>query len=376
MTPAARAAILGLTAILIGLPIPSWAFFFMHVVPDGHTDFRANYTAGYLLRTGQPLYNYNLEMVVQNLNVSREVVAAPFIHPAYEALLYVPLAFLTYVQAYWVWFVVNVAILIWVYRLLQPELNRLRAVAPWVPAATLAAFLPIGGALVQGQDSLLVLLLCSLAFNYFRDSEHSLAAGMLLGLAVFRFQIVAPILLCFLLWRRWSVVIGSAITATCAAVLSAGVGGFWPYVRTIIGLSVRPELDYLQPTNRMPNLRGLIHSLGGGDWIVFVASLIMLGLTVFVGRRCQLQQQLCLAISVAALVSYHGFIHDLSILFIPLAYLIGKKQLPALAIVGLCFFTPHLMSFVPAYSYLGVIGLLVLFGFLSAHLRQVTLTPG
>jgi Glycosyltransferase family 87 len=367
---------LGLTAILIGLPIPSWAFFFMHVVPDGHTDFRANYTAGYLLRTGQALYNYNLEMDVQSLNVSREVVAAPFIHPAYEALLYVPLAFLTYFQAYWVWFVVNVAILVWVYRLLRPELNALRVIAPWVPAATFAAFLPIGGALVQGQDSLLVLLLCSLAFNYFRDSEHSLAAGMLLGLAVFRFQIVAPIVLCLLLWRRWRVVIGCATTAMCAVVLSVAVAGFWPYVRTVLGLSLRPELDYLQPAARMPNLRGLIHSLGGGDWIVLVASFTVLGLTVLAGRRCQLQQQLCLAISVAALVSYHGFIHDLSVLFIPLAYLVGKKQLSALAIVGLCFFTPHLMSFVPAYSYLGVIGLLVLFVYLAANMRQLALRHG
>ena len=66
MTPATRAAILGLTAILIGLPLPGWGFFFLHVIPDGHTDFRAYHTAGYLLRTGMPLYDYRVELEAQH----------------------------------------------------------------------------------------------------------------------------------------------------------------------------------------------------------------------------------------------------------------------------------------------------------------------
>src|SRR5689334_18531354 len=107
MSPTTRALILGITAILIGLPLLGWPSFLLYVVPDGHADFRANYTAGYLLRTGQPLYDYALEVGVQNQKVSHEEVALPFIHPAYEALLYVPLSFLTYLQAYWVWFAVN-----------------------------------------------------------------------------------------------------------------------------------------------------------------------------------------------------------------------------------------------------------------------------
>jgi len=375
MTPATRAAIIGLTAILIGLPIPSWAFFFLHVVPDGHADFRANYTAGYLLRTGKPLYNYDLELEVQNRSVSPEVVGAPFIHPAYEALLYVPLSLLSYLQAYWVWFAVNLMILVCVYRLLRPELSSLYAVASWVPAATFAAFLPIGAAIVQGQDSLLVLLLCSLAFNYFRDSEHLLIAGMCLGLAVFRFQIIVPIILCFLLWRRWRVVSGFLITSVGAAVASVAVAGFWPYVHTLLGLSVQPELAYLQPASRMPNIRGLIHSLGGGDWIVLAASLTLLGVGVLAGTRCDLQQQLSLAITTAALVSYHGFVHDLCTVFIPLVLLISKKQQTALVVAGICFLTPNLVAFVPNRSYIGVISVLVLFAFLVSTLRHWGTNP-
>jgi hypothetical protein len=339
-------------------------------VPDGHADFRANYTAGYLLRTGKPLYDYALELEVQNLNVSPEVVGAPFIHPAYEALIYVPLSFLSYLQAYWIWFVVNLVSLVCVYRLLRPELSSLFAVASWMPGATLAAFLPIGAALVQGQDSLLLLLLCSLAFNYFRDSEHLLIAGMLLGFAVFRFQIVVPIILCFLLWRRWKVVIGFMITSISAAAVSVAVAGFWPYVHTILGLSVQPELAYLQPTSRMPNIRGLIHSLGGNDWMVLTVSIALLAIAVLAATRRDVQQQFSLAITTAALVSYHGFVHDLSLLFIPLAVLLSRKQQSAILIAGICFFTPNLVAFLPNRSYIGIISVLVLFAFFVCTLRH------
>src|SRR5262244_306126 len=123
MTPAVRAAILGLTAILVGLPILSWLFFLSHVVPDGYADFRAYYTAGYMLRTGSPIYDYASVAQIQNLKISRAI--APFIHPAYEAFLYVPLSYLTYLQAYYVWFSISILILVCVYRLLQPELSAL-----------------------------------------------------------------------------------------------------------------------------------------------------------------------------------------------------------------------------------------------------------
>jgi len=370
MTPAIRGAILGLTAILIGLPLPSWGFFFLHVVPDGHTDFRAYYTAGYLLRAGKPLYDYGLELEAQHLKGSIEVVRAFFIHPAYEALLYVPLSFLSYLQAYSVWAAVNLLILVCVYRLLRPELSPLFAVAPWVPAATFAAFLPVGAAIMQGQDSIVVLLLCTLALSYFRHSEHLLIAGMLLGLAVFRFQIIVPIILCFLLWRRWKVVMGFLITSTGAAAVSIALAGFWRYVHMVLGLSLQPELAYLQPASRMPNIRGLIHSLGGNDWIVLVASLTVLGIAVFAGKNCNLQQQFSLAITTAALVSYHGFVHDLCPVFIPLALLIGKKQQSALVVAGICFITPSLVAFLPDQSYIGVISVLVLFAFLVITLRH------
>src|SRR5262245_39472346 len=255
MTPATRALILGCAAILIGLPITGWTFLLTH---NTLADFRAYYVGDYILRTDQPLYDYDLQMEVQNRNVSAEAVANPFLHPAYEALLYVPLSFLNYLQAYWAWVAVNLLIVVCVYRLLRPELSVLLEVAAWLPPATFAAFLPIGAAIVEGQDALLVLLFLSLAFVWFQSPERLFSAGLLFGLAVFRFQIMVPLIFCFLLWRRWKIVVGFSISAVIAALLSIALAGFWPYVNTLLRLSLRPELAYLGPVSRMPTLRGLI----------------------------------------------------------------------------------------------------------------------
>jgi len=366
MTPTTRAVIMGLTAMLIGLPITGWTFLLTH---NSLADFRAYYVAGYLLRTGQPLYDYDLQMETQNRNVSPEAVANPFLHPAYEALLYVPFSFFTYLQAYWGWVVVNLLIVVCVYRLLRPELSPLSQVAPWLPPAALAAFLPIGAAIVQGQDTLLIVLLLSLGFVWFQSSEHLFIAGMLFGLAVFRFQIMVPIILCFLLWRRWKVVLGFSITALSAAALSIALAGFWPYINTVLKLSLQPELLYLGPVSRMPTLRGLIHSTGGSDWMVMLASLIILGITILAGSGSELQHQLSLAVTAAALVAYHGFVYDLSTLLIPLSLIIGKGQQSALVITGVCFFAPVFVAFIPEQSYLAVLGSLALFTFLLSQTK-------
>ena len=367
MNGTTRAVTLGLIAILIGLPITGWAFLLTH---NTLTDFRAYYIAGYMLRTSQPLYDSALEMEVQNRNVSAEAVAVPFLHPAYEALVFVPLSFFNYVKAYWVWFAVNLTILACVYRLLRPELMSLSFVIPWMAPAALAAFLPLGAAIVQGQDTLVVLLLLALAFAWFRSSTHPLLAGMLLGLAVFRFQIMIPIILCFLLWRRWKIVLGFSVTALGAALLSLEVAGFRPYVNVIFSLSLKPELAYLGPVYRMPNLRGLIHSVGGSESIILLASLAILAVAVIAGRGRALQQQLGCAVAAAALVGYHAFVYDLSILLIPLALLISNKQNSSLVMSGICLLTPTVFMFAPDHLYLAAVVVLALFTFLVVTLRH------
>src|SRR5438874_9326525 len=81
---------MALPAIMLGLQISGWIFF-ITPIRDGHPDFRANYSAGYMVRTGQShqIYNYDDAKRVQNSIVTRQPAASPFIHPAYEALFYI-----------------------------------------------------------------------------------------------------------------------------------------------------------------------------------------------------------------------------------------------------------------------------------------------
>src|SRR5262249_18717077 len=159
------------------------------------------------------------------------------------------------------------------------------------------------------------------------------------------------------------IVVGFSISAVIAALLSIALAGFWPYVNTLLRLSLRPELAYLGPVSRMPTLRGLIQSLGGDNWMVLLASLGILGTAIFAGSGRELQEHLSLAVTAAALVAYHGFVYDLSTLFVPMSVLISRRQQSALAITGLCFFAPVLVAFVPEHSYLAVLAPLALFFF-------------
>lgn len=367
MKPEIRALMLGLAAALIGLPLMGWGYFLTHMVPDGHTDFRANYSAGYMLRTGRPLYDYAAELETQNQAVSREEVALPFIHPAYEALLYVPLSLFPYIQAYWLWFGINLIGLALAYHLLREELNPLRAVAPWFPIGVFGAYLPFGATLVQGQDSLLLLLILAVVFSSSRSGQRMFVAGVCLGLASFRFQIVAPIVLCLLIWRRWKLVLGFTVSALPAAVISILLAGFWPYVHTLEGLSTHAIAALHQPISKMPNLRGLIESAGGGGgaWVL-IASLFVISLTLLAGKGLNTSQQFALAIPAAVLVSYHALVHDLCVLFIPAAMLSARQAKTGLVVAGVVLSTPILLIFAPNHFYLASLGVLLLLAYFVA----------
>ena len=62
---------------------------------------------------------------------------------------------------------------------------------------------------MQGQDSIILLTLLAGA-TYFSAQKNDLAAGILVGLGMFKFTIVVPIGLLFLFWRCWRGSLGFA----------------------------------------------------------------------------------------------------------------------------------------------------------------------
>jgi hypothetical protein len=385
-----RGLALGLSAFLIGIHLWTWVFtlpIFLH----GRADFRQLYTAGYLVRSGRAhqLYDYNTQLYFQNELVSHGDIALPFIRPAYQALLFAPLSLLPYRIAYLAFLAVNLA-LVWVsFRLLRPRMNRLAHVYRWLPAAMFLGFLPVAAALIQGQDSILLLtLLASALVSLDRDRE--LTAGILVGLGLFKFQLVIPIALLFLAWRRGRFFAGFALSSLIvgtASVWLVGVSQTGVYVRSLVamGSGSAPRADQLRypiSMNVMPNLHGLIFGLArarlSASWIaaatVIVSGVVGLLVAARPPKNKSGADSLMLAITASTVVSYYLFIHDLSVLLIPIVVTLDRfieaeatgDELGRLKArtSALLFVSPICMSYIPDYFCVVSLPLLAFLGLL------------
>ena len=334
-----KALALGLPAYLVGVNLWTWVFT-VSVFLGGRSDFRQLYAAGYMVRSGHAheLYDYEAQRYFQNKLVSRADMALPFVRPAYEALLFVPFSFLSYRSAYLTFLALNVILLSASYRLLRPKLGNLARIYGWLPAALFLAYLPVAAALIQGQDSVLLLLLFTLTLSLL-ERGNALAAGAILGLAAFKFQVVIPITLLVLFWRRWRFAAGVAITATLAALGSALLVGLTQakiYVRSLLVFGTPSHhlglLWYPIPESLLPILRGLIYGVADAHfpsaWITGITAALSL-LVVFLVAGCrprskQNQDEFLLALLTSVLVSYYLLIHDLSVVLIPIAIILGQ----------------------------------------------------
>jgi glycosyl transferase family 87 len=343
----------------------------------GYGDFASFYAAGWLTKNGEgrAIYSEEAQARVQAVLFSRVTIRQSpllYAHPAFEVLLFLPLAYLAYPVAYSVWALLSLGLLLWVPRILEPNLPGLKTLYRPLPYGASLAFFPAFLALVQGQDSILLLFLFALVYMSLKRGEE-FRSGMLLGLGLFKFQVVLPFLAPFLLRRRWKVLAGFGsvlILLVAASTLVTGLDGLGSYVRLLLGFKWKTTPGNVQaPTgvlsSPMPNLRGALYALLGGSLpenviriIVVVASL---GLLWWAARQWPLNRGEALAtfdlgfslnLAVALVVSYYLFLHDLSPLAIAIALVAnhlvsgseGKRALRVTLISLLCIF-----YFTPAY---------------------------
>ena len=309
----------------------------------GLADFRQLYAAAYMVRTGHghDLYNFEVQKRFQSQLVAADQRAVPFIRPAYQALLFVPFSFLTYRGAYLSFLIVNLALLGISYRLLHLRLQSLADRFSWLPLALFLSFLPISIAILQGQDTIILMTILAAAIVY-EERQRDFLAGLLVGLGLFKLQVVVPIFFLFILGRRWRFALGFLGSATLVTVVSGWVLGFGRFGTFVAWLwSVGSgaafhtgTVDIALDTSYMPNLRGLIDGLMGGVlpeaylrmFTFGLSACVVLAVAVWGRAKLRGSNALVLTITTTTLATYYLLIHDFGVMLLPILITLNRSM--------------------------------------------------
>jgi len=286
------------------------------------------------------------------------------------------------------------------FALLRPWMRHMQAVFRWLPAAIFLGFLPVAAALIEGQDSILLLTFLTIAFVLV-SRQSDFPAGLVTGLAFFKFPIILPIAFLLFIWRRWGFVAGFAISAAAVVSLSiliTGISQARLYVESLISIAgLRPASTglALYPVNwrMMANLHGLTAAVASGSisnlWLSALTIFMSAGVLVWTAiqglRVSGTSGLLLLAIPCSLLVAHHTYMHDLSVLLLPIIVILddflpaeptGTKRERLIArAAALTFVAPVVESYAPGFFYVVALPVLLLLAATAsaASMRQFPL---
>lgn len=309
----------------------------LDLIRKGYPDFTIFYSGASILRQGlgHQLYDEATQYRVQQqfaAGVSIRQGPLPYNHPPFEAVAFIPFTFVSYPVAYVLWDVCNLGFLSLVLFMLRPPLPELRSVPLAVWLLAWVAFFPVFFALLQGQDVLFLVLLFAAVYVLLQRNSD-IAAGFCLGLGLFRFHLVLPLVLILLWQKRTKAIFGFLMTAAGLAAISIGIIG-WRGALAYPGQVWQLEQDMQRRQTvfplRMANVRGLLENLlpiTSKPVIAIAVAIISLGLILFAASKCkwktasrsEFDLSFSLCVVVTLLVSYHTLPYDLSILLLPIA---------------------------------------------------------
>jgi hypothetical protein len=322
-------------------------------IQAGYGDFSALYTGGSLVRRGEGrlLYDRAAQWRVQQEFASRVDIRKgpmPFVRPPFEALIFVPLAYFSYPAAIAIWSIVKV-IFLWLTTQILPRPQPFTRVYPsWLEVALCLGLFPVFLDLIEGQDDILLLLICAAALNRLQGRKD-VAAGVIFALGLFKFHLVVPIAIMLWLAGRGRVLAGflpGAAALVAVSCVISGVGVLSGYPAYLLHLNRGTGVGFVTAQS-MPNLRGLLTAFLGRapypgpiHWLLLPAAMAAIGLTAWLWRPLintsfpGLALGYCLALPVAIVTSYYTYSYDLTLLIIPLLLLgggfLGQPGLPAL----------------------------------------------
>jgi hypothetical protein len=304
-------------------------------IASGYGDFIIFYTGAQILRDGlgSDLYDLSVQRQYQSkFDVAIRSGPLPYNHPPFELLWHIPLTYLSYVNAYLAWSVVNLFFLILLHRWLGRSDDRNFTV---MSVFMLTGFYPVTVALLHGQDSILLCVLMGASFWMLQRGKNALA-GVLVAMALIKPQFALPVMAVGLAPSRMSAVKSSVIAASALIGISLIMIGYEGAIKYRDLLATIDRLNYTIAPQNMPNLRGLIYSALNHEYpqLIFPAvALLTLGIYGFLAMlwakaprdsNDTLDLRFALTITLVVLASYHCYIHDLSLMLLP-AMLIAKR---------------------------------------------------
>ncbi len=321
------------------LAVVAMHFFFLWRVRDriarGDPDFTVFYTAGKILREGKgpQLYDPYTQQAVQreftaNADIRRGPL--PYIHPPFEALIFLPLTFFSYPVAFALWGAVNLVVLIGIMFVLQDSVEVLRGISNPELVLWSLAFFPVFATFHQGQDAILLLLVLVLGFRALRE-KADFRAGCWLGFGVFKYHLILPIILLLVIWKGRKLLAGFLATGACLAFMSLALVGWkaaLQYPSYALHIASNAGFGGI-PLRQLPNLLGLLAGwgfLGESGWpvqgLVLTCGAALLIVVARLRKHANDAQvsNLCVACAVisALLVGYNTNTYDLSLLVLAL----------------------------------------------------------
>jgi hypothetical protein len=309
-------------------------------IARGDPDFTAFYAAATLVRSGHAvdIYNPSEQFSAQTrFTDDSDLRRGPlrYIHPPFEALLFVPFTFFPYRAAFILWDLANVGMLVAIAVSLRATLLPGSGIHIWDLLLGLLAFFPIFANFFQGQDAILLLLVVALAFRAMK-LRADFSAGCWMALGLFRFQLVIPLVLVLALWGRRRIALGF-ISVTAVLVLVSAVMVGWENLMRYPGylwLWASVPGSGRTPRSLLPSLLGLITGWPRLDhihWLVAIVLIVSASLVIVVaGMKNRAQEprffDFCFACAILAsvLVGYNTSTYDLALLVLPLAVMLRE----------------------------------------------------
>jgi Glycosyltransferase family 87 len=304
-------------------------------IARGDPDFTTFYTAGHMLRSGQgsEIYDPAAQSQSQLAWIGKsEIRRGPllYIHPPFEAPLFVPFSLFEYRTAFVLWDFFNLVLVLASAAILRRTLLTGTRVRTWEIALGLLAFFPIFMNFFQGQDAILLLLFVVLALRAIQKGEN-FTAGCWLGAGLIRFHLVIPLVLILAPWGRRRIAIGFAVVGTALLLISfatVGVRATMDYPGYLWRWLSVPGLGRT-PSPLLPSLAGLVGGWPGLDHLQWLLRAVVVvastGLLLMVARlkhtafSKSFDLSFGCAILVSVLVGYNTSTYDLALLVLPIS---------------------------------------------------------